>query len=36
MKEIREGIYLWNLGYDNFLGYMAGLLGLNNPEKFFQ
>jgi CRISPR-associated endonuclease/helicase Cas3 len=26
IPQIAEGIYLWNLGYNDFIGYMAGLL----------
>ena len=26
LKEIARGIYQWTLGYDDFLGYMAGVL----------
>lgn len=28
LPEIQEGIYHWNYGYDDFLGYMAGFLKL--------
>ncbi|GHV07261.1 hypothetical protein AGMMS50229_13730 [Campylobacterota bacterium] len=30
MPEIREGIYEWNLAYDDFLGYMAGILAIES------
>lgn len=26
LRELAEGIYQWTLGYDNFLGYMRGVL----------
>ena len=32
--EIVCGIFLWNLGYDDFLGYMAGVFSLNDPRNF--
>lgn len=30
----REGIYKWNLGYDDFIGYMAGVLKVEAFTKF--
>jgi CRISPR-associated endonuclease Cas3-HD len=32
MPEIRGGIYHWNLDYDAFLGYMAGMIKLKKAE----
>ena len=26
LKEIADGVYQWSLGYDDFLGYMSGIL----------
>ena len=26
LKEIADGVYQWTLGYDDFLGYMSGVL----------
>jgi len=31
---IADDIYLWNLGYDDFLGYMAGLLSKGDPSSY--
>jgi CRISPR-associated endonuclease Cas3-HD len=29
IPKVKDGLYKWNLDYDNFLGYMAGLLTVN-------
>ena len=26
LKEIADGVYQWTLGYDDFLGYMSGIM----------
>lgn len=28
LKEIADGVYQWTLGYDDFLGYMSGILNM--------
>jgi CRISPR/Cas system-associated endonuclease/helicase Cas3 len=33
-KDGIDEIYLWDLGYDDFLGYMAGILFAQNPENY--
>jgi hypothetical protein len=33
VPEVLDGIYLWNLGYDSFLGYMKGIVELKEFEK---
>ena len=33
MKEITAGVYQWTLGYDDFLGYMSGIL--NKGDALF-
>jgi CRISPR/Cas system-associated endonuclease/helicase Cas3 len=33
IPEILDGIFLWDLGYDDFLGYMAGVLFQNSPSN---
>ena len=32
IPQITEEIYHWNLAYDDFLGYMAGIIQKNEPE----
>jgi CRISPR-associated endonuclease/helicase Cas3 len=34
ITEILDGIFLWNLDYDDFLGYMAGVFSQNDPRSF--
>jgi CRISPR-associated endonuclease Cas3-HD len=34
IPAILEDIFLWNQDYDDFLGYMAGILSLNDPSKY--
>lgn len=34
IQEIREGIYKWDYPYDEFLGYMAGVLPVAESELF--
>jgi len=34
IPEILDGIYLWDLGYDGFLGFMAGILAQNDVKNF--
>lgn len=34
IQEIRDGIYKWNYPYDEFLGYMAGVLPVAESELF--
>jgi len=33
MKEIKERIYHWSLRYDNFIGYMAGIMQANSLKN---
>lgn len=32
LKEITNGIYQWTLGYDDFLGYMKGVLSISEAK----
>jgi len=34
IPEILTGIFQWNLEYNDFLGYMAGILFRNNPKNY--
>ena len=34
IPEISDGIYEWNYPYDDFLGYMAGILPILECEQF--
>jgi CRISPR/Cas system-associated endonuclease/helicase Cas3 len=34
LKPFTDNIYLWKYGYDNFLGYMAGILNMNKVSNY--
>ena len=34
LPEILKGVFQWNLGYDDFLGYMAGILKMYDPKSY--
>jgi hypothetical protein len=34
IPEILEGIFLWDLGYDDFLGYMEGVSKQSDPYNY--
>lgn len=34
LQPLIEGVYDWNLGYDNFLGIMRGILSYQQSKKF--
>ncbi len=34
IKEIRDGLYVWTYPYDDFLGYMAGVIPVLESEQF--